>query len=91
MYGIKTGGLFQKKAHMLEGEEEMNAGHNQFVYQDGLEIRQRFCSYVNAIYGLGIWCEANENVIEPEEILGKTDETTSMDTEPVDNGGNENV
>ena len=63
LYGLDSGGLFQKKSHMLEAEQEMNAGHAKLSYEDGLAIRQRFCDMVNTIWGLGIWCEPSESVL----------------------------
>lgn len=63
LYGLDNGGLFQKKSHMLESEQQMNAGTADLIYQDGLTIRQRFCDIVNSIWGIGIWCEASETVI----------------------------
>ena len=63
LYGLSTGGLFQKKSHMLEAEQEMNAGHAKLAYEDGLTLRQKFCDIVNSIWGLGIWCEPSEAVI----------------------------
>lgn len=62
MYGIGEGGLFEKKAHVLQSEQAMNAGNEQLIYQDGLTLRQKFCDIVNSIWGLGIWCEASELV-----------------------------
>ena len=64
LYGLKNGGLFQKKAHMLESEQDMNDGNIGLVYKDGLKLRQQFCDIVNGIWGLGIWCDV------PEEIAG---------------------
>lgn len=61
-YGIENGGLFEKKAHTLQSEQDMNTGNTGLVYNDGLSIRQHFCDIVNSIWGLGIWCEAGENV-----------------------------
>lgn len=63
LYGIDTGGLFQKKSHMLEAEQDMNSGHAKLTYQDGLILRQNFCDIVNSIWGLGIWCESSESVL----------------------------
>lgn len=64
LYGIENGGLFQKKAHMLESEQAMaSGGSTGLVYQDGLTIRQHFCDIVNSIWGLGIWCDASENQV----------------------------
>lgn len=64
-YGLDNGGLFQKKQHMLQSEQEMNAaggGSVGLIMQDGLSIRQRFCDIVNSIWGIGIWCDVSETV-----------------------------
>ena len=61
-YGIDNGGLFEKKAHMLQSEADMNGGPVGLVLQDGLSIRQNFCNIVNSIWGLGIWCDVAENI-----------------------------
>lgn len=62
LYGIKNGGLFQKKAHMLEDEQALASGNVGLVMQDGLTLRQEFCNRVNSIWPLGIWCEVSETV-----------------------------
>lgn len=62
-YGLENGGLFEKKAHKLESEQEMNDSTVGLVYADGLAIRQNFCNIVNSIWGLNIWCEASESVV----------------------------
>lgn len=59
-YGIDNGGLFEKKAHELQTEADVNGGPVGLVLQDGLSIRQNFCLIANSIWGLGIWCEASE-------------------------------
>lgn len=69
LYGLDNGGLFQKKSHMLEAEQQMNQGNVGLVYQDGLTIRQKFCDIVNSIWGLGIWCEASETVVGLDKNL----------------------
>lgn len=63
MYGLENGGLFQKKSHILESEQNMNAGKASLVMQDCLTNRQNFCDVVNSIWGLGIWCEISEPAI----------------------------
>lgn len=63
LYGLKNGGLFQKKSHMLESEQQMNDGNVGLVYQDGLTLRQNFCNMVNSIWDLNIWCEPSECVV----------------------------
>ena len=62
LYGIDNGGLFEKKAHELQSEADINGGPVGLVMQDGLQIRQNFCNIVNSIWGLGIWCEVNQNI-----------------------------
>lgn len=62
-YGIENGGLFEKKAHILQDEAAVNGGPVGLVMQDGLSIRQNFCNIVNSIFGLGIWCEPSENIV----------------------------
>lgn len=63
LYGLENGGLFQKKSHMLQGEQQMNAGKSSLVMQDGLTMRQNFCDLVNNIWGLGIWCDVSESAL----------------------------
>ena len=62
-YGIDNGGLFEKKAHELQSEADINGGPVGLVLQDGLSIRQNFCNIVNSIWDLGIWCEPAQNVM----------------------------
>lgn len=62
-YGIENGGLFQKKAHMLEAEQKLNNGNVGLILQDSLTLRQNFCDLVNSIWGLGIWVEPSEVVL----------------------------
>ena len=60
LYGLDNGGLFQKKSHMLEAEQEMNAGNTGLVAEDGLRNRQTFCVIANSIFGSMMWCEPSE-------------------------------
>lgn len=62
-YGIDNGGLFEKKAHELQSEADINGGPVGLVLQDGLSIRQNFCNICNSIWGTSIWCEPAENII----------------------------
>ena len=62
-YGIDNGGLFEKKAHELQTEADINGGPEGLVMQDGLTIRQNFCTIANSIWGLGIWCEPAQNIM----------------------------
>lgn len=90
-YGLPNGGLFQKKAHMLEAEQNMNTGTANLVLQDSLKNRQDFCDIVNSIWGLGIWCEINESVVQADMngdglAYDNNPETISYESE---NGGEE--
>lgn len=69
LYGLDNGGLFQKKSHMLESEQVMNAGKASIPLNDGLSNRQYFADVVNAITGLGISCEIAEEVIAADMNL----------------------
>ena len=60
-YGLENGGLFEKKQHILESENQINQSNVGLILQDGLSIRQNFCNIVNSIWGLDIWCEPSEN------------------------------
>ena len=63
LYGLDNGGLFQKKSHMLEAEQEMNAGNTGLVAEDGLRNRQWFAAIVNTWFGFDIDCQPSECTI----------------------------
>lgn len=95
LYGLDSSGLFQKKSHMLEAEQNMNAGHARLSYQDGLTLRQAFCDAVNAIWGLGIWCEPSESVLEMDtdgdgKAVDEQDQSGMPSDQPQDFGGTYN-
>lgn len=60
LLGLENGGIFEKKAHLLQSEADMNDGVTESALIDGLMNRQRFCDMVNSIWGLNIWCECSE-------------------------------
>ena len=59
-YGIESGGLYEKKAHILQSELDAINNNVSLINADGLSIRQNFCHIVNSIWGLGIWCEPSD-------------------------------
>ena len=59
-HGLDNGGLFQKRSHMLQAEQDVNNQNVGLVLQDGLTNRQRFCDIVNSIWGLGVWVDVSE-------------------------------
>lgn len=90
MHGLPNGGLFQKKAHMLEAEQNMNAGTASLVLQDRLRNRQDFCDIVNSIWGLGIWCEPNESLVQAD-INGDGVAYDTSSEAPTNEGGTEDA
>lgn len=52
--GIKSGGVFEKKAHTLESENSLNEGVSSMSLEDGLAIRKRVCMICNSLWGIGI-------------------------------------
>lgn len=81
LYGLENGGLFQKKSHMLEAEQSMNAGKAAIPLNDGLSIRQNFADIVNAITGLGI------SVGLAEEVIGADMNGDGMAYDDMDQSG----
>lgn len=89
-YGLDNGGLFEKKAHELQAEADINGGPIGLISDDGLSIRKNFCVIANALWGLSMNCEINDKAVvdkTPEE----TDEvktTEEVKTDVVEEGGN---
>ena len=63
LLGLGNSGLFLKRSHMLEAEQEMNAGNTGLVMEDGLRWRQYQATIANTIWGTAIWCEVSESTI----------------------------
>ena len=68
LHGVDNGGLFEKKSYVNQAQTGMNyaGGDVGLTLQDGLSIRQNFCNIVNSIWGLGIWCDISENLINAD-------------------------
>lgn len=80
--GIANGGVFEKKAHILESENAINQSVVLSAFQDGLKLRQDFCNIVNSIWGLNIWCEPSESSLGMD---------LDGDGEAMDQGGTQEV
>lgn len=91
MYGLKTGGLFQKQSHMLQSEQDMNAGNTGLIMQDGLTLRQNFCNIVNLLFDYSIWCEPSETTIGVDRDMNGVaqDEMSPSTGESETSGGDE--
>lgn len=65
-HGIDSGGLFEKKAHTLQSEQEMNGSTVGLVLQDKVSLRQDACNIINSIWALGIWYEPSETITKSD-------------------------
>ena len=65
LHGVPNGGLFEKNQYVNNAQTTMNLGGADvsLTLMDGLLIRQNFCNIVNSIWGLGIWCEPSETIV----------------------------
>ena len=70
-YGLANGGLFEKKAHLNDSENEINQSGVSLVMTDGLEIRQHFCDMINKLFGLDVSVSINQN--DEQMSLGDQD------------------
>ena len=82
-YGIDSSGVYEKKAHTLESEQDMNKSPAELISNDGLAWRQKFCDLANTIWGLDMRVNAVK-VENTEDIEAEGEEPTSED------GGQEN-
>lgn len=60
-HGLSNGGLFLKRAHMLQGEQEMQSSGTSHVLIDGLNRRLEFCDIANSVFGTEIYVEITED------------------------------
>ena len=89
-YGIDNGGLFEKKAHELQSEADINGGPVGLVLQDAVSIRQNFCNICNSIWGTSMWYEPAENIIGADTNGDGLmyDRNESGENGGIDNGNN---
>jgi hypothetical protein len=81
LYGLDNGGLFQKKSHVLEAEQEMNAGSVGLIMQDSLTLRQHACLVFYSFTGWPIWCDVSENAIGLDKNMDGQVGDNAMDSE----------
>lgn len=86
--GVANPGVFDKKAHLLQEEQQLNGSNADDVYYNGLRQRQEFCMLVQAYYGYPIWCESKRAMSEVQAENMATGETSDPDnTQYNDDGG----
>lgn len=67
LLGLQNGGMYEKdNAYVNEATASTIQANVGQIYQDGLSLRQRFCDMVNAIWGLGIYVEPSETVLNSD-------------------------
>ena len=94
--GLQNGGIFQKKAHELQSENDMISSNTSRIYNDGLRNRQRWCNIINSIWGLGMWCMPSEvemmQDMNGDGLLTNGEDMDEGTLEPeTDEGGNKNA
>ena len=83
-YGIENGGIYEKKAHELNAEAEINEGSTSARLQDGLKIRQNAIEIANALWGENMTVDIAEEH-KPKEEQPLTEEGQAPE------GANENA
>lgn len=87
LLGLNNGGLFQKKAHMLEAEQRMNDGNSGIILQDGLINRQHAADVFNSIWGTSIYVEISETITGVDRNM---DAEMDNNTDEFMEGGSDN-
>ena len=97
-FGVENGGIFEKKAHMLNAEAAMNTGTSGLIMDDGLVQRQKMCDIINhnVLIPMGfpldaLWdCTINETAAGYDRDMdgmiggeGNTDNTPSAEQQEV--------
>ena len=96
LYGIDNGGLFEKKAHELQSEADINGGPVGLVLQDKVTISQNACNIANSIWDIGLWYEPSETIIKADTngdgmVYDRDDSSTNGGTDTsTEEGGEDN-
>lgn len=93
--GLPASGVFEKKAHTLQSEQNMNGANVDLVLNDGLNQRQNACTLINSIWGIGIWCEVSETIsmadINGDGVMYDENDETNQGMEVENNVDDTNV
>nr|DAE65593.1 MAG TPA: upper collar protein [Caudoviricetes sp.] len=75
LHGIRNEGAFVKKAHMLEGEQEMSGGATGLVLEDGLIQRKNSWDLANQIFGWNVSVRINDDAMtDPDKSEEESEE-----------------
>ena len=94
LHGLDNGGVFEKKAHMLEGEQSGSSAG--LIEADATFQRQKWCNIANSLWGLGMWYEPSEVAANIDrdgdgEMGTDEDSTEGQEVYNESEGGTENV
>lgn len=81
LLGIASGGAFEKKAHELQSEADLNQGPDDLVAEDGLKIRQNFCDLANKLFGTQMSVEKVETQPAEESALDEPETAEKEESE----------
>ncbi len=84
LHGLANGGLFLKKAHLLEGEQQQQTGKRSAIIVDGLENRLEWCDIMNSIFGGSAYCEIADDTPGMQSVVA--DETPEQSKEAESEG-----
>lgn len=85
--GIESNGIYEKKSHMLQEEQEINNTPVGLILKDGLDIRTHFAELANGIWGLNMSCKKVE--IRPEQQDSFEEEMKYESSQESSEGGEE--
>lgn len=89
-HGMSNGGIFEKKAHMLQSEANMNAGVGDSVLANKLYSRQLACAIATILWGTGQSCEASEVALKIDANMdGKIDNGSDQGNNTTTQSGGE--
>lgn len=69
LLGVPNGGVFGKKAHILQSEQELNAGSSSLVLLDSLLYRQHWADVINSLYDFGVWVDIEESITQLDKDM----------------------
>lgn len=83
--GLVNSGAFNKKERKLEAESNVESSNADFVKENSLRERERFCQAINSIYDTNFSCEFVEQEIQESEGSDVMEESEGTEDAQVSN------
>lgn len=83
--GLVNSGAFNKKERKLEAESNVESSNADFVKENSLRERERFCRAINSIYDTNFSCEFVEQEIQESEGSDVMEESEDTEDAQVSN------